>query len=127
MSESGRPIGPLNMNMQVVDISPAVVSVGPEGVIGLNDTVARLLHDMLQVMRQQLELTREVVQLSRESRQRQASELEAWQRDNPVVVERCREVLGILSRVHSGMLTELAEYINENEEMLLESEFSISE
>ena len=116
-----------SLNMQVVDISPAVVSVGPEGAIGLNDTIARLLHDVLQVQRQQLEVTREMLQVTRENRQRQQAELEAWQRENQAVVERCREVLGILSRVHSGMLTEMAGYISDNEETLLESEFSISE
>ena len=125
MSEPMRQTAALSM--QVVDISPSVVSVGPEGPIGLNDTVARLLHDVLQVQRQQLELTREMLQVTRENRQRQQTELEAWQRENQGVVERCREVLGILSRVHSGMLMEMADYISENEETLLESEFSISE
>src|SRR5438876_4985976 len=105
-----------SLSMQVVDISPSVVSVGPEGAIGLNDTIARLLHDVLQVQRQQLELTREMIQLTRENRQRQQAELEAWQRENQGVVERCREVLGTLSRVHSSMLSEMAGYISENEE-----------
>jgi hypothetical protein len=125
MSEAARPIGQLGL--QVVDVSPTVVAVGPGGAVDLNDTVTRLLHDMLDMQRQQLELTREMVQLARENRQRQQVELEAWQRENQHVVERCREVLGMLARIHSGMLSELAEYIRENEETLLESDFAVSE
>jgi hypothetical protein len=113
--------------MQVVDISPAVVAVGPEGSIGLNDTIARLLYDLVQLQRQQLEISREILQHARENRQRQHAELEAWQRENQHVVERCREVLGTLSRVHSVMLSDMATYIQDNEETLLESDFSLSE
>jgi hypothetical protein len=115
------------MNMQVVDVSPSVVAVGPEGAITQSDIVLRLLHEILQTQRQQLEVSREILQTAREHRQRQHAELEAWQRDNQHVVERCREVLGTLSRVHSGMLSDIAEYIRENEETMLENEFSISE
>jgi hypothetical protein len=68
-----------------------------------------------------------MVQLAKETRQRQHAELEAWQRENQHVVEHCREVLGTLSRVHSGMLSDIAQYVRENEENLLESEFSISD
>jgi hypothetical protein len=124
MSAGDRPVGQLSSQ---VDISPAVVAVGPGGAVDLNDTVVRLLHDMLQVQRQQLEMTREMVHFARDSRQRQQAELEAWQRENQGVVERCREVLGIIGRVHSGMIGDMADYISENEENLLESEFAISE
>jgi len=125
MADQTRQSVPLNM--QVVDISPAVVALAPDGAIGASDIVVRLLHDILQAQRQQLEIHREMLQLARENRQRQHAELEAWQRENQHVVERCREVLGTLSRVHSGMLSEMADYIRENDETLLESEFSISE
>jgi hypothetical protein len=125
MSDSARQGVPLNM--QVVDISPSVVAVGPEGGMGSNDIVIRLLHEILQTQRQQVELSREMLQLSKEGRQRQHAELEAWQRENQHVVDRCREVLGTLSRVHSGMLSDIADYIRENEDTLLDNEFSISE
>jgi hypothetical protein len=101
--------------------------VGPDAGVSSNDIVIRLLHEILQAQRQQLELSREMVQLAKDNRQRQHAELEAWQRENQHVVERCREVLGTLSRIHSGMLSDIADYIRENEETLLESEFSISE
>ena len=125
MSSAGRPMVPIST--QVLDVSPTVVAVGPEGMIDINDTMVRLLHEILQVQRQQVELTRELLQFSRENRQRQQAELEAWQRDNQGVVERCREVLGTLSRLHSALLGDMADYINENEEMLLENDFSMSE
>jgi hypothetical protein len=125
MSDAARPA--TSLNMQVLDISPAVVTVGPEGAISANDIIIRLLHELLQTQRQQLEISREMLHLSKENRQRQHAELEAWQRENQHVVERCREVLGTLSRVHSGMLSDVAEYIRENEETLLDNEFSISE
>ena len=125
MSDSTRQAVPLNM--QVVDVSPSFVAVGPDAAISSNDIVIRMLHDMLTLQREQVALAREMLQFARENRQRQQNELEAWQRENQHVVEKCREVLGILSRVHSGMLSELAEYIQENEETMLESEFSVSE
>ena len=125
MSDTSRQAVPLNM--QVVDISPSVVAFGPDAGLSSNDIVIRLLHELLQTHRQQLETSREMLQLAKENRQRQHAELEAWQRDNQQVVEKCREVLGVLSRVHSGMLSDIAEYIRENEETLLENEFSISE
>ena len=124
MSAGERPVGQLSSQ---VDISPAVVAVGPGGAIDLNDSVVRLLHDILQVQRQQIELSREMVNFARETRQRQQAELEAWQRDNQGVVERCREVLGTIGRIHSGMIGDMADYIRENDENLLESEFAISE
>lgn len=125
MSDPIRPAGPLSM--QVVDVSPSFVSVGPESAIGSNDAILRVLGEMLALQRQQIELTREMLQASRDHRQRQHAELEAWQRENHSIVDRCREVLGVLSRVHSGMLSDLAEYLRDNEETMLESEFSVSE
>jgi hypothetical protein len=125
MSDSVRQAVPLNM--QVVAVSPSFVAVTPDSAISSNDVVIRLLHDLLTVQREQVALTREMLQFARENRQRQQTELEAWQRENQNVVEKCREVLGILSRVHSGMLSDLAEYVRENEETMLESDFSVSE
>ena len=125
MSSAGRSM--VSLSTQVVDVSPTVVAAGPEGVIDINDSMVRLLHEMLHVQRQQVELTRELLQFTRENRQRQQAELEAWQRDNQGVVERCREVLGTLSRIHSALLGDMADHINENEEMLLENDFSMSE
>ena len=124
MSTSDQQAGQLGSQ---VSVSPSVVDVGPGGVIDLNESIIRLLHDSLQIQRQQLELTREMVVTAREARQRQQADLQAWQRSNEGVVERCRDVLETLSQIHAGMLGDMADHINENVENLLESDFAISE
>ncbi|HID22925.1 MAG TPA: hypothetical protein EYP14_11075 [Planctomycetaceae bacterium] len=107
-----------------------MVSFGPAGPLATNETVVQLLLELLRLQREQLELTRELVRLSREAheiRARQHAELLAWQERHEGVVERCREVVSTLTQIHAGVLGDMADYINENAEALLESDFSISE
>ena len=120
---SERQINPLSSQ---VDVSPTVVASSTPPILS-NESVLRLLHSILQVQQQQLDLTREMVVLARETRQRQQAELESWQRDNPGIVGRCRNVLDTLNQTHAGMLGDMAEHISENRETLLESDFAVSE
>src|SRR5262249_18331411 len=76
--------------------------------------------------RQHLELAREATQVAREQRARQVTELERWQASHEAVLERSREALGQLEQVHASLMGELANYVDENHENLLEGDFALS-
>ncbi len=128
MSEAEKQSEQFGSQMQVVPTS--MVSFGLAGPLATNETAAQLLLELLRLQREQLELTRELVRLSREVheiRARQQAELLAWQQEHEGVVERCREVVSTLTQMHAGLIGDMADYINEHAETLLESDFSISE
>ncbi len=82
---------------------------------------------MLEVQRQQLEISRELIQVNREQRSRQASDLERWQAGHESVLSTCKETLSKLEQVHASLMYELANYVEENHENLLEGDFSLSD
>jgi len=106
----------------------------------LNDPIA-LLHlianlqsqsleiqkQILENQRQQLELAREAAQVSREQRSRQIAELERWQAGHESVLDNCKETLSNLEQVHAALMGELANYVAENQENLLEGEFTLTD
>ena len=86
-----------------------------------------LQRQMLEMQRQQLEISKEMAQVNREQRARQAAELERWQNGHEQVLERCRETLGKLEQVHASLMGELANYVDDNHENLMEGDFSLSD
>jgi chromosome segregation ATPase len=86
-----------------------------------------LQRQMLDMQRQQLEISKELAQVNREQRARQGAELERWQNGHEHVLERCRETLSKLEQVHASLMGELAVYVDENHENLLEGDFSLSD
>lgn len=122
-----------------MEVSPT--GQGPAQLVpNLNDPVA-LLHllvnmqnqslelqrQMLEMQRQQFELAREVTQISREQRSRQMAELERWQSGHEDVLEGCRESLTHLEQVHAALMGELAAYVKDNYENLLDGEFTLTD
>jgi hypothetical protein len=107
---------------------------------GLNDPIA-LLHllvnlqsqtlelqrQLLEQQRQQLELARESAQVAREQRARQIAELERWQTGHEGVLDHCKEALGKLEQVHASLMAELAEYVGDNHENLIDGDFALSD
>jgi hypothetical protein len=113
---------------------PAAAIPNPNDPIGLLHLMVNLQNQTLDVMRQtfelqrqQLELTRETVQVNREQRARQGAELERWQAGHEFVLEACKETLGRLEQVHASLMNEMAGYVEENYENLLEGDFSLSD
>ena len=122
-----------------MEVSPTGQSPSP--VVGnVNDPVA-LLHllvnlqsqtlelqrQSLEVQRQQLELSREAAQVNREQRSRQIAELERWQHGHGGVLEDCKETLGNLEQVHAALMGELANYVSDNHENLIDGEFALTD
>jgi hypothetical protein len=121
-----------------MEVSPT--GQGPVVVANPNDPVA-LLHllinlqsqtlemqrQMLEIQRQQLEMIRETTQVAREQRARQAADLERWQQGHSAVLDHCKEALGQLEQVHAALMRDMAEYIDENHENLVEGDFALSD
>ena len=95
--------------------------------VNLQNQTLDSLRQLLEVQRQQLDLARETVQVSREQRARQGAELERWQVGHDHVLDACRDTLGRLEQVHASLMGELAHYVEENHENLLEGDFSLSD
>lgn len=124
MAEAWRQVGSI---VTSVDVSPSVGSVGPDAGLQGFDAMNTLLREIYYLQRQQLEISRELLLLTKEHRQRQQAELEAWQRENQGVVERSRDALSALVRIHSATLGDMADYVNDNACIMQESEFALSE
>ena len=122
-----------------MEVSPT--GQGPsQGVPNLNDPIA-LLHlianlqsqtlelqrQTLELQRQQLELARETVNVSREQRARQMAELERWQNGHEYVLDQCKESLANLEQVHAALMGDLAAYVRENQENLIDGEFALTD
>ena len=95
--------------------------------VNLQNQSLELQRQTLELQRQQLEITRETAQINREQRARQIAELERWQGGHESVLESCRESLGNLEQVHSALMGELASYVQENYENLLEGEYALTD
>ncbi len=93
----------------------------------LQNQSLEIQRQILENQRQQLELAREAAQVSREQRARQIAELERWQTGHEHVLEHCKETLGNLEQVHAALMGELANYVDENHENLIDGEFALTD
>ena len=81
----------------------------------------------MEINRQQLELTREIVQVNREQRARQIADIERWRAGHAQVLDVSRETLEKLEQVHAALMNDMARYVEDNHENLLEGDFSLSD
>lgn len=95
--------------------------------INLQSQTLELQRQALEMQRQQLEMLREQTQVAREQRSRQGAELERWQQSHSVVLDDCKTALGQLEQVHAALMRDMAEYIADNHENLVEGDFSLSD
>jgi hypothetical protein len=95
--------------------------------LNLQSQTLELQRQSVEIQRQQLELSREAAQVSREQRSRQIAELERWQNGHEAVLEHCRESLGSLEQVHAALMGDLAHYVSENHENLIDGEFALTD
>ena len=86
-----------------------------------------MLRQSLDIQRQQLELAKEAAQVNRDQRARQIADLERWQSGHESVLDHCRDTLGNLEQVHAALMGELANYVTENHENLLDGEFALTD
>lgn len=114
--------------------APTPVVAGMTDPVALLQTVVSLQSQSLEVQRQildtqkqQLEYLKESTLVARDQRQRQFNELERWQQNHEGVVEHCKEALGQLEQVHSSLMADLANYVSDNHENLVEGDFALSD
>jgi len=96
-------------------------------VVNLQSQTLDLQRQSLDLQRQQLELAREATQIGREQRARQYAELERWQNGHESVIDHCKESLSSLEQVHAALMGELANYVSENHENLIDGEFALTD
>lgn len=121
-----------------MEVSPT--GQGPLAVANPNDPVALLQlminlqsqslefqRQSLELQRQQVELVRESTQVAREQRSRQAADLERWQQGHSAVLDQCKTALGQLEQVHASLMREMADYVEDNHENLVEGDFALSD
>lgn len=95
--------------------------------INLQSQSLEFQRQALEMQRQQLEMVRESTQVAREQRSRQAADLERWQQGHSGVLENCKTALGQLEQVHASLMREMADYVDENHENLLDGDFTLSD
>jgi DNA-binding transcriptional MerR regulator len=96
-------------------------------IANLQNQSLEVQRQILEAQRQQLEISRELLQVNREQRARQGAELERWQNGHEHVLEACRDTLGKLEQVHASLMGDLANYVDDNHDNLLEGDFSLSD
>lgn len=95
--------------------------------VNLQSQSLDMQRQMLEMMRQQTEMLRETTQVARDQRARQVADLERWQQGHAEILENCQESLGKLEQVHASLMADLAQYVDENHENLVEGDFALSD
>lgn len=95
--------------------------------VNLQSQNLEMQRQIFEMQKQQLELARENAQFNRDQRARQIAELERWQQAHESVLEHSKQALGQLEQVHAAMMRDLAEYVDDNHENLVDGDFALSD
>ena len=120
-------VSPTGQNPVPVTPSTSDPVVLLHALISLQSQTLDVQRQVLENQRQQLELAREATQLGRDQRSRQIAELERWQNSHEGVVDHCKSALGQLESVHAALMGDLANYVDEHHENLVEGDFTLSD
>ena len=103
--------------------SSVPVAVRPEPVSEL----CGLMKEMISAQDRQNELLEELIGQVGQSYKRKVVELALWKRSNPELAEYCRKAAMTLERVQTDLLASIVEEVDTNADLLLDSEFGLSE
>jgi phage-related minor tail protein len=95
--------------------------------VNLQSQSLELQRQIFEMQKQQLELTREAAQFNRDQRARQIAELERWQQAHEPMIDDSKQVLGQLEEVHASLMREVANYVEDNHENLVDGDFALSD
>lgn len=98
-----------------------------QALLTLSSQNNQLQQQVIDLQRQQLDLLRETTQVARDQRARQVADLERWQQGHSRVLDLCKDTLGRLEQVHASLMGEMAEYVEEHHENLVEGDFALSD
>lgn len=98
------------------------------------DVMARLLRESLVATRELIALSREQLELAKKSEERyqrqmqgQREEFERWLGENDLTDGRCAQAEEVLRSVLGASMRSMVEHIDDNSEVILESDFARSE
>jgi phage-related minor tail protein len=95
--------------------------------INLQSQTLDIQRQILENSKAQLDLAKEAAQIARDQRTRQIGELERWQTSHNYVIDDCKTALGQLESVHASLMGEMASYVDEHHENLVEGDFALSD
>lgn len=87
----------------------------------------RLLQEILKAQDRQNELMEEMLNLMSAPHRQRTQELNQWKDANPRLAENCRQAADTLGRVQAEFLEQLTTEVNDNADVLLDSDYMISE
>ena len=86
-----------------------------------------LVREMISAQDRQNELLEELIGQVGHARKQRALELALWKRSNPELAEYCRRAATTLERVQTDLLASIVEEVDSNADLLIDSEFGLSE
>jgi len=86
-----------------------------------------LMREMISAQDRQNELLEELIGQVGQNYKRRVVELALWKRSNPELAEYCRRAATTLERVQTDLLASIVEEVDTNADLLLDSEFGLSE
>jgi len=86
-----------------------------------------LMREMISAQDRQNELLEELIGQVGHPRKQRTLELALWKRSNPELAEYCRRAATTLERVQTDLLASIVEEVDSNADLLLDSEFGLSE
>jgi hypothetical protein len=95
--------------------------------INLQSQTLDTQRQILENSKQQLDLARESAQMARDQRARQISDMERWQGAHNDVIDDCKTALGQLESVHSALMRDLAVFVEDNHDNLIDGDFALSD
>ncbi len=108
-----------------IDVVPSCVSVVPkQEPFG---ELCSLMREMISAQDRQNELLEELIGQVGQTQRRKVLELALWKRSNPELAEYCKRAASKLERVQTDLLASIAEEVDSNADVLLDSEFGLSE
>ena len=117
------PAGPHFVSQFTVTPSPVPMIVRSEPIAEL----CGLMREMISAQDRQNELLEELINQVGQTHKRKLLDLALWKRSNPELAEYCRRAATKLERVQSDLLASIVEEVDSNADVLLDSEFGLSE
>ncbi len=112
-----------------IDVSPTPEAPpsNPAPTIHTDAMMVALLRQLIGSQHRTNQLLEELVQQVGSAQKQRAQELGQWRDANPALARSCRSAAETLSRVQTQFLDNLTQEVMENEEVLVDGEFMLSE
>lgn len=116
-----------------IDVTPEMHTAPPAATPAgdVQVEIALNLRELVQINREMLQISREQLQFSRRAEERhqqqiraQREEFQRWIEDHPQLEGRCKQARETLRTLLGQSMSELVDFVDENNENLLESDFS---